>query len=46
MPIGPIGLFVKVYTDSGLYGVGEATLEMRELTVMEAISEIKKGIGW
>ncbi len=37
-------VFVKVYTDSGLYGVGEATLEMRELTVMEAISEIKRGL--
>ncbi len=33
-------VFVKVITDSGLYGVGEATLEMNELTVAKAIEEI------
>ena len=30
-------VFVKVTTDSGIYGVGEATLEMNELTVAKAI---------
>lgn len=35
-------VFVKVITDSGLYGVGEATLEMKELTVLQAINELKR----
>ncbi len=35
-------VFVKVMTDSGIYGVGEATLEMRELTVVEAIKELER----
>jgi len=35
-------VFVKVMTDSGLYGIGEATLEMRELTVVEAIKELER----
>ena len=33
-------VFVKVITDSGLYGVGEATLEYREPTVVQAIKEL------
>jgi len=33
-------VFVKVITDSGIYGIGEATLEMHELTVAKAIEEI------
>ena len=33
-------VFVKVATDAGLHGVGEATLEMRELTVAEACREL------
>ena len=35
-------VFVKVITDSGLYGVGEATLEYREPTVVEAIKELER----
>lgn len=35
-------VFVKVYTDSGIYGVGESTLEMRELTVVQAILELER----
>lgn len=35
-------VFVKVMTDGGVHGVGEATLEMRELTVAEAIRELKR----
>ena len=30
-------VFVKVGTDAGIHGVGEATLEYREPTLMEAI---------
>ena len=33
-------VFVKVITDSGIYGVGEATLEYHELSVAKAIEEI------
>ncbi|MGI6083264.1 MAG: galactonate dehydratase [Limnochordia bacterium] len=33
-------VFVKVITDEGIVGVGEATLEGRELTVAEAIGEL------
>jgi len=33
-------VFVKIITDSGIYGIGEATLEMHELTVAKAIEEI------
>ena len=36
------GVFVKVITDSGLYGVGEATLEYREPTVVQAIKELER----
>lgn len=36
-------VFVKVETDEGLSGVGEATLEYRELTVAEAIRELERG---
>ncbi|MDR3708084.1 MAG: galactonate dehydratase [Capsulimonadaceae bacterium] len=35
-------VFVKVLTDGGLHGVGEATLEYREKTVAEAILELKR----
>lgn len=35
-------VFVKVLTDTGLYGVGEATLEMRELTVAQAVQELER----
>ncbi len=35
-------VFVKVLTDEGLYGVGEATLEMRELTVAQACQELER----
>jgi galactonate dehydratase len=35
-------VFVKVYTDAGITGVGEATLEYREKTVCEAIDELKR----
>lgn len=37
-------VFVKVMTDEGLYGVGEATLEMRELTVAQACQELERYI--
>ena len=37
-------VFVKVLTDSGLYGVGEATLEMREQTVAQAVDELKRSL--
>ncbi len=37
-------VFVKVLTDSELYGVGEATLEMRELSVVQAIQELADGL--
>ena len=33
-------VFAKVITDSGIYGVGEATLEQHELSVAKAIEEI------
>ncbi len=35
-------VFVRVMTDSGLYGVGEATLEMRELAVEAACKELER----
>lgn len=35
-------VFVKVITDSGLYGVGEATLEYREPTIVQAIKELER----
>jgi galactonate dehydratase len=35
-------VFVKVLTDAGIYGVGEATLEMRERTVETAIRELER----
>lgn len=37
-------VFVKVLTDAGLYGVGEATLEMRELTVKKAVNELERNL--
>ncbi|HRE08737.1 MAG TPA: galactonate dehydratase [Opitutaceae bacterium] len=35
-------VFVRVRTDSGLHGVGEATLEMREQTVAAACRELER----
>ncbi|MGC9349770.1 MAG: galactonate dehydratase [Anaerolineae bacterium] len=35
-------VFVKVMTDAGVYGVGEATLETRERTVETAIQELER----
>lgn len=35
-------VFAKVRTDEGLHGVGEATLEYRELTVAQAIRELER----
>ncbi len=38
-------VFVKVLTDTpGLYGVGEATLEYRELTVVQACQELERDL--
>src|SRR3990170_4814045 len=34
--------FVKVYTDEGIYGVGEATLRSRQLAVCALIEELKR----
>jgi galactonate dehydratase len=33
-------VFVRLYTDAGITGVGEATVELRELTVAQAIQEL------
>ena len=38
-------VFLKVETDSGLYGWGEASLEYREKTVVEAMLEIERGVA-
>ena len=35
-------MFVKVLTDEGITGVGEATLEYREPTVVQAIKELER----
>ncbi len=35
-------VFVKVLTDEGLHGVGEATLEYREQTVAQAVKELER----
>ena len=35
-------VFVKVFTDEGITGVGEATLEYREPTVVQAIKELER----
>jgi len=35
-------VFVKVLTDDGLHGVGEATLEYREQTVAQAVKELER----
>jgi galactonate dehydratase len=37
-------VFVKVMTDEGIHGVGEATLEYREQTVAEAIRELDRNL--
>ena len=37
-------VFVKVQTDEGLHGWGEATLETRELTVAQAVQELEPGL--
>ena len=35
-------VFVKVYTDEGIYGVGEATLEYKEKALIGAVEHIKE----
>ena len=35
-------VFVKVMTDSGIHGWGEATLETREKTVAQAVQELER----
>ncbi|MCC7494826.1 MAG: galactonate dehydratase [Fimbriimonadaceae bacterium] len=35
-------VFVRVLTDEGLHGIGEATLEMREPTVAAAVHELER----
>ena len=37
-------VFVKVYTDEGLHGVGEATLEYKEKALIGAVEHIKEAI--
>ncbi|MGI5817106.1 MAG: galactonate dehydratase [Armatimonadota bacterium] len=37
-------VFVRVRTDEGLHGVGEATLEYRELTVAQAVKELERSL--
>lgn len=37
-------VFVKVETEDGLHGWGEATLEYREHTVAEAVRELERGL--
>jgi len=37
-------VFVKLYTDDGIDGVGEATLEWRTKTVVAALEELARGI--
>ena len=37
-------VFVKVQTDEGLHGWGEATLETRELSVAQAVQELEPGL--
>jgi galactonate dehydratase len=37
-------IFVRVETDAGIYGWGEATLEHRELTTAEAVREIGRSV--
>ena len=35
-------VFVKIYTDSGIDGVGEATLEYKEKALIGAVEHIKE----
>ena len=35
-------VFVKLYTDSGIDGVGEATLEWKTLTIVAALEELER----
>lgn len=35
-------VYVKVYTDEGIHGVGECSLESREQTVATAVLELKR----
>lgn len=37
-------VFVKVYTDEGITGVGECSLETREQTVAAAVMELQRGL--
>ena len=36
--------FVKVYTDEGITGVGEATLEYKEKSLVGAVEHIKEAL--
>jgi galactonate dehydratase len=40
----PSYVFVKLFTDEGITGVGEATLEGKELSVVGAIQELAKNV--
>lgn len=37
-------VFVKIETDEGIHGWGEATLEYREHTIVQALEELKRGL--
>ena len=37
-------VFVKVYTDEGITGVGEATLEYKEKALIGAVEHIKEAL--
>ena len=37
-------VFVKVYTDEGITGVGEATLEYKEKALIGAVEHIKESL--
>lgn len=37
-------VYIKVYTDEGITGVGECSLETRELTVVKAVEEFKRHV--
>ncbi len=44
LKIFPVGdfVYVKLITDEGLYGIGEASLRPRSLAVAETLNEIKR----
>ena len=35
-------VFVKIYTDEGIDGVGEATLEWKTMTIVAALEELER----